>query len=109
STLQVHQDVFEHKNLQRRLVVWWEYVHGRNVVNRTLQRLLWALPPALGGKRGSVLQVQISRDFDGEQDDALGEIRGFMELLGPHIEQVLPRSVDDGATGETDAPATSTP
>jgi len=90
--LRVHQDVFEHKNLHKRLVVWWEYVHGRNVASRTLQRLLWALPPAFGGQRGSVLQVQISMDYEGDQTTVLEDIRSFTEGVGPYIEAVLPET-----------------
>ena len=91
TTLRVHQDVFEHNNGRKRLVVWWEYVHGRNVASRTLQRILWALPPFLGGKRGSVLQVQISHEFAGEGVDSLKLIEDFIGAFGPHLETVLPK------------------
>jgi len=92
--LHVHQDVFEHKKAGKRLVVWWEYVHGRNVASRTFQRILWALPGFMGGKRGSVLQVQISHDFDADATDSLKLIEEFMNAFGPHIREVLPDSTD---------------
>ena len=105
-TLRVHQDIFEHKSLRKRIVVWWEYIHGQNVANRTLQRLMWALPTAVGGKRGSVLQVQISMEYDGDQARVLEDIRSFMDTLGPHLEAVLPAETDEEA--ETPAAKTET-
>jgi EpsI family protein len=104
--LNVHQDVFENKKGEKRLVIWWEYVHGRNVTSHTLQRLLWALPPFLGGKRGSILQVQIAYDYRGDAsvakagpngsaaDDGAALIGSFMNLFGPHIRDVLPGTTE---------------
>lgn len=88
--LRVHKDVFEDRDLRKVLVVWWEYIHGSQVTSRSLQRILWALPPGLGGRRGAVLQVQISHSFDGEVGESMKLIEAFMKKLGPHIAEVLP-------------------
>jgi len=87
--LRVHTDLYE-RHFEKQVVVWWEYIHGRNVANRQWQRLLWALPECLGGKRGSVLQVQIALGFRGSLEESLQRITGFMDDLGPHVRQVLP-------------------
>jgi EpsI family protein len=102
--LHVHKDLWE-KQFEKRVIVWWEYVHGRNVASRTLQRLEWALPRFMGGKVGSVLQVQISLGFKGTMEESMQRITGFMENLGPFIQEVLPRGdVGEGgrvASGES--------
>ena len=87
--LQVHKDLFE-RNFQKELVVWWEYIHGRSVSSRLMQRLQWALPQSLGGKRGSVLQVQISLGFSDGMEASMSRVVDFMNRLGPHIQAVLP-------------------
>jgi len=95
--LRVHRDVYE-RHYEKEMVVWWEYVHGRNVASRTLQRLQWALPKAVGGKRGSVLQVQLSVGFASGVEESMHWITDFMGELGPYIEEVLP--ADDTSEGE---------
>ena len=94
--LRVHKDLWE-KQFEKRVIVWWEYIHGHNVASRTLQRLKWVLPMFLGGKAGSVLQVQISLAFRGTMEESMQEITGFMDALGPYIQEVLPR--DDAPLG----------
>ena len=90
--LQVHKDLFE-RDFHKELVVWWEYVHGRNVASRLMQRLQWALPGFLGGRRGSILQVQLSLAFRDGMEPSMSCIADFMNHLAPHIEQVLPGEV----------------
>jgi EpsI family protein len=91
--VEVHQDVFEHiVDQQKRLVVWWEYVHGENVASRTMQRLKWVLPSFLGGKRGSVLQVQVSIDYGDDVAPAKEVVKDFMKALGPSLREVLPKA-----------------
>jgi len=87
--LQVHRDLFE-KNFHKEVVVWWEYVHGKNVSSRLLQRLVWSLPGFLGGKRGSVLQVQLSLGFEDGMEASMRRVSEFMNHVGPHIQAVLP-------------------
>ncbi len=90
----VHRDVFENRSSQmKRLVVWWEYVHGENVASHYMQRLKWVLPNFLGGNRGSILQVQIAVNFIGDNEEQMALVEDFMARLGPHLEQVLPRAV----------------
>ena len=90
--LEVHQDVFEHRVDQRkRLVVWWEYIHGENVGSRLLQRIKWALPGFLGGKIGSVLQVQVSVEFSDDAASQKDVVEHFVAALGPRLHQVLPK------------------
>jgi EpsI family protein len=94
--LRVHRDVFEHVSGERRLVVWFEYIHGRNVASRTLQRVLWVLPSFLGGKRGSVLQVQMAVAYEGNMEESMGRITECMNELAPGIREVLPREDASG-------------
>lgn len=96
--LRVHKDVFEHRSGEKKLVVWWEYVHGENVASRTLQRLRWVLPGFLGGRRGSVLQVQVMHNLKTNVDVGMSLVTEFMNQLGPHIQEVLP-----GEKGDPDA------
>jgi len=96
--LRVHRDVYE-RHYDKEMVVWWEYVHGKNVASRMMQRLQWALPKSMGGKRGSVLQVQISLGFKSGMEESMHWITDFMGHLGPHIEQVLP--VGDASARES--------
>jgi EpsI family protein len=88
--LRVHEDVYE-KDFDKRVIIWWEYIHGRNGANRALQQLQWALPRFLGGKVGSVLQVQVSLEFKGSLEESRKRIYTFMEALGPYIQEILPR------------------
>jgi EpsI family protein len=88
--LRVHKDIFE-KESMRQMVIWWEYVHGKNVASRLMQRLQWALPSFLGGKRGSVLQVQILLTVESSSEAAWDRAIYFMDDLGPYIKRVLPR------------------
>ncbi len=91
--VEVHQDVFEHRvGQQKRLVVWWEYIHGENVASRTMQRLKWVLPKFMGGKRGSVLQVQISIDYGDDVTPQKKIVEEFMSVLGPRLKEVLPKA-----------------
>lgn len=87
--LQVHKDLYE-KQFEKQVVIWWEYVHGKNIANRTLQRLQWALPSFLGGKGGSILQVQISLGFRDSMEESMHRVIDFMSHLGPHVQKVLP-------------------
>lgn len=99
--LEVHRDVFEHRaTQQKRIVIWWEYIHGQNVASRAWQRLKWVLPGFLGGKRGSILQVQVASDFVGDSKDRMDVITGFMDRLGPHLTPVLPRATNSGVAAK---------
>ncbi len=92
----MHKDLFE-KDFEKVVVVWWEYIHGENVASRTLQRIKWALPAFMGGKRGSVLQVQLSLRFKDSMEESMRRIGDFMDQLGPYIRAVLPsRQVGTG-------------
>ncbi len=92
ASFEAHEDVFEHRSTgQKRLVIWWEYIHGENVASRALQRLKWVLPRFLGGKRGSILQVQVAQDFSGDSADSAAVITEFIDRLGPCIQKVLPK------------------
>jgi hypothetical protein len=93
----VHKDVFEHAAQGKRLVVWWEYIHGENVASRTLQRLKWVLPKFMGGKRGSILQVQVGTNFSGDAEENMSLVTEFMDRLGPYLHDVLPKAVPDAA------------
>lgn len=100
--LEVHKDEFELRSDQRkRLVVWWEYIHGKNVASRAMQRLKWVLPKFLGGERGSILQVQVSQEYRGNSDASWTTIGEFIEQLGPHLEKVLPKTVPGDAPQAT--------
>jgi EpsI family protein len=93
--LEVHKDEFEFRSDQtKRLVVWWEYVHGENVASRWMQRLKWILPKFLGGKRGSILQVQVAQTYNGKSDASWATISEFIERIGPHLERVLPKAAE---------------
>ena len=88
--LRVHEDLWE-KDFSKRVIVWWEYIHGRNVASRTMQHLEWALPKFMGGKVGSVLQVQVSLEFKGSMEESMKRVNAFVDALGPYIQEVLPR------------------
>ncbi len=93
AALEVHKDEFEFRSDQtKRLVVWWEYIHGENVASRSMQRLKWILPKFLGGKRGSILQVQVAQSYNGKSEASWETISEFIERLGPHLEKVLPKA-----------------
>lgn len=94
TTVRVHWDVYE-QNKQTEVVVWWEYIHGENIASLWRQRLKWALPKFLGGKVGSILQVQISVAVDGNEEACRSDIVDFLNHLGPHLKRVLPRSSDE--------------
>ena len=90
--LEVHKDVFEKTSGQtKRLVVWWEFIHGENIASRYWQRLKWVLPSFLGGKRGSILQVQVGVGFQGDTSESMVIAEEFMDRLGPYLKQVLPK------------------
>lgn len=80
------------RDRDRRIVVWWDYVHGKNVTNPFWERIRWVLPLFLGGKAGSVVQVQIAKDIKaGQQEDAIYEIIiEFAKLLAPEVGKCLP-------------------
>lgn len=80
------------RDYDRRVVVWWDYVHGKNVTNPFWERIRWVLPLFLGGKAGSVVQVQIAKDIKaGQQEDAIYEIIiEFAKLLAPEVGKCLP-------------------
>jgi EpsI family protein len=87
----VRRDAFEHiSSQQKRLVVWWEYIHGENVASRMMQRLKWVLPKFMGGKRGSILQVQVGMDFSGDMEECWAASTDFIGNLGPYLHDVLP-------------------
>ncbi|KPL04941.1 MAG: hypothetical protein AMK75_00145 [Planctomycetes bacterium SM23_65] len=91
--LRVHKDLFE-RNFEKVVVVWWEYIHGENVASRMVQRIKWALPACLGGKRGSVLQVQLSLQFTDSMEESMRRVADFMNQLGPFVRAVLPKAED---------------
>ena len=94
-TILVRRDVFEQTSTQRkRLVVWWEYIHGENVASKMMQRLKWVLPKFMGGKRGSILQVQVGMDGTGDMEGCWASSVDFIDHLGPYLHDVLP--VADG-------------
>jgi hypothetical protein len=56
-----------------------------------MQHLEWALPKYMGGKVGSVLQVQVSLEFKGSMEESMKRVNAFVDALGPYIQEVLPR------------------
>jgi len=74
------------------VVVWWEYLQGKNVSSQWMQRMLMLLPGWLGGKKGSVLQVQVTTTLGEDEvpEQGLVRIQKFMDVLGPHLKRVLP-------------------
>ena len=88
-TVKVH--IFS-RDYDRQMVVWWDYIHGKNITNPFIERVRWVLPLFLGGKAGSVVQVQISRDIGaGESEEAVyNMIMEFGKLLAPEVGKCLP-------------------
>ena len=87
----VHVFMREH---EKRMVVWWDYIHGKNVTNPLMERIRWVLPLFLGGRTGSVVQVQIGKDIQpGEEQDAVYEmIEEFGKRLAPEVGKCLPEA-----------------
>ena len=82
------------RDYDKQMIVWWEYIHGKNVSSPLAERFRWILPLFLGGKAGSVVQVQISKDVEtGESEDQVYEtIVGFAKELAPEIGKCLPEA-----------------
>lgn len=82
------------KDYDRQMVVWWDYIHGRNVSSPIMERLRWVLPIFMGGKAGSVVQVQISKDIEsGESEESVYQtITEFATVLAPEVGKCLPEA-----------------
>ncbi|GEM_PF-2986309 len=92
-TVGVHVDVFTREE-NRQMVVWWEYIHGKNVTNPLMERVRWILPLFMGGKAGSVVQVQISQDVGAKEseDEVYERIVGFARAIAPEVGKCLPET-----------------
>jgi hypothetical protein len=89
----VNVQVFN-RDYDRQMIVWWEYIHGKNVTSPMLERLRWVLPLFLGGKAGSVVQAQISKDIELKETEkgVYGVIEQFARELAPEVGKCLPEA-----------------
>ena len=87
----VNVHLFE-REYERQMVVWWDYIHGKNITNPFVERVRWVLPLFLGGKAGSVVQVQISKDIEAGQseEEVYNTIVEFGKRLAPEVGKCLP-------------------
>lgn len=89
----VNKAVFS-RDYDKQLVVWWDYIHGKNVTSAWMERLRWVLPIFLGGKAGSVVQVQIVLPVMGRESEeqAYASIVEFAQKLSPELAKCLPEA-----------------